>query len=912
MAECEDRFWKALIRNRAVSRWGNFTWLSIYTVLASGNDALAKLDGGRIIDTRRMLWVAARRVAGVDAYQPVRLPGTTSVTVVGDPGEMDPSQYVLLRDLAATDAQALLLMSDIVYPAGDINAWRDAVYLPYFGLPEMCWTSAEGASQPVPLPKWPVFATPGNHDWYDGLTGFMYHACGAESLPAVTYSPAGLGLVQRLTRSAWKKPARPDRAMLEPLRAQAADRWKAAPPGPMPHQPGPYYAIDVGTVRARKNARAGSHSLLSLRSRRGRRGERAALRLVTVDTGVDGSIDVEQARWVREMLKGPVPKVVVTGKPLVVGNTVRDFPINRSPKELGGDDLPRGLRGLMAEETAERVIANLAGDTHNAQRVVFVGQAEHEPEEPSGRASATVAIGAKEHAQARGLALPPVQIVAGGGGAYLSETHTTRLCHDGSLPLEGVAPPPAVPASAHHRFPSREVSARHFTITVGRNAAGVLGVVAILLVGIVLLALWRGRVAAGSEVELGGSSLPIWRVVGAGFALPLLIGSSAGALSLARRRRWAAFVGVGIIAVGLLAGTLGSWGVESWDPESWGEAKLLALGAVAAVAIPVLPLAIPVVQAFPLLRRFVPVRSLVLAALGVAGTAAARPFKPHVPGAPVLALIVAAGVAAIAIGRLAIIRLIAKNDEWILRRTHPWLRTAFAVATLWPVLLVVAPLVVLRIAGGPKGLVDLGWLMVLLELGVALLLLAGFLTTPLLRARSFCPLPVLISAVLLSVAAGATAGIFAGQVSDLAGAPSQIAAGTVVAAGVLLTCAAVTLLASTAPAAHAAVAAALRKRDGGSASTKRGKDLFRTMVIAMTPGIAEIADASRPPFHKSFLVVDVEHDEKETTAVIFRTYGLDDERGAETGHPARTDPPAEDQTDARGSFLVDSLTVTLG
>ena len=28
-----------------------------------------------------------------------------------------------------------LLMSDVVYPAGDVNQWADAVYLPYFGLP---------------------------------------------------------------------------------------------------------------------------------------------------------------------------------------------------------------------------------------------------------------------------------------------------------------------------------------------------------------------------------------------------------------------------------------------------------------------------------------------------------------------------------------------------------------------------------------------------------------------------------------------------------------------------------------------------------------------------------------------------------------------------------------------------------
>jgi len=47
-------------------------------------------------------------------------------------------------------------------------------------------------------------------------------------------------------------------------------------------------------------------------------------------------------------------------------------------------------------------------------------------------------------------------------------------------------------------------------------------------------------------------------------------------------------------------------------------------------------------------------------------------------------------------------------------------------------------------------------------------------------------------------------------------------------------------------------------------------------------------------------------------AVVFRIYGVDDEReGASIALPAREAPPGKDVDDARGSFLVESLTVRL-
>ena len=75
--------------------------------------------------------------------------------------------------LRAKGVDTALLMSDVVYPAGDVNQWADAVYLPYFGLPPTAWADAAakyvaghpGATPPAPGPApglatcWPCRAT---------------------------------------------------------------------------------------------------------------------------------------------------------------------------------------------------------------------------------------------------------------------------------------------------------------------------------------------------------------------------------------------------------------------------------------------------------------------------------------------------------------------------------------------------------------------------------------------------------------------------------------------------------------------------------------------------------------------------------------------------------------------------------
>jgi len=82
-----------------------------------------------------------------------------SFIVIGDTGEGDPSQHVLrdslIRAAAAEDVRFVLLSSDVVYPTGAMRDYEPRFWLPFKGVSK------------------PVYAIPGNHDWYDALEGFV-------------------------------------------------------------------------------------------------------------------------------------------------------------------------------------------------------------------------------------------------------------------------------------------------------------------------------------------------------------------------------------------------------------------------------------------------------------------------------------------------------------------------------------------------------------------------------------------------------------------------------------------------------------------------------------------------------------------------------------------------------------------
>ena len=122
--------------------------------------------------SRTDTWRAAMVRAVVDAGEttldgrgfmvtPPGLDGSApfSFIVIGDTGEGDASQHVLrdslLRAAAADDVRFVVLSSDVVYPTGAMSDYESRFWLPFKGVTK------------------PVYAIPGNHDWYDALEGFV-------------------------------------------------------------------------------------------------------------------------------------------------------------------------------------------------------------------------------------------------------------------------------------------------------------------------------------------------------------------------------------------------------------------------------------------------------------------------------------------------------------------------------------------------------------------------------------------------------------------------------------------------------------------------------------------------------------------------------------------------------------------
>lgn len=234
-----------------------FRW-SLFTGRQARNEKLAKLHDPS--NDQRRAWMADRH--GDDLIVSLDLPSDrASFLVLGDPGEGDASQFAVVEPLLriGADTDFMVVASDVVYPAGDVNDYRRNFYSAYRDYTK------------------PIYAVPGNHDWDDGgLHGFMFHFCGRDDEP-----PGILRAVPALLRPVWRRPAAP-----EPATAEARAARRAAVPQPL--QPGPYFALDAGPVL-----------------------------VLGADLGLRGSLDRDQADWLRRLARAdPRPKVLVAGKPV--------------------------------------------------------------------------------------------------------------------------------------------------------------------------------------------------------------------------------------------------------------------------------------------------------------------------------------------------------------------------------------------------------------------------------------------------------------------------------------------------------------------------------------------------------------------------------------------------------------------
>jgi hypothetical protein len=337
--------------------------------LQSRNDRVARKFGDPT-DDRRRAWMQGRAAGNPDLVVDYGDHDEIAFLVLGDTGEGDASQYAVVPPLLsqAADTAFAFICSDVIYPAGGVDEYVNKFFRPYSNYPA------------------PIYAVPGNHDWYDDCTGFMYWFCGAERPPPKS-KPAG----PFLRRLFWRRPPSPH------ARRVAEARKLRAQPGQQATQPAPYFVIDAGPVR-----------------------------LVGIDTGIEGDIDRDQAEWLRRVSKdSPRPKILLTGKPIYVDGEHHPGSI-----EGGGtvDDIVR------AQE--HNYIAAIGGDIHNYQRYAV--------ELPDGRTL--------------------LYLVSGGGGAFMHETHTI-----GHLDRAGL---PGVSESRFRCYPLRGDSLSRFSQLWSRKLLG--------------------------------------------------------------------------------------------------------------------------------------------------------------------------------------------------------------------------------------------------------------------------------------------------------------------------------------------------------------------------------------------------------------------------------------------------------
>jgi hypothetical protein len=344
--------WKALLRRRR-RRIASMYWFNPRVFIEARNDQLVRRYLSTFVERRRSQWleaIGARGFAGHDdrVLRPELSGGLGSgfsFLLLGDTGDRDGSQYAVAEAIRARaeGTAFMIIASDVVYPAGGPNNYPDALYLPYRDY------------------RRPIYAIPGNHDWYDGLSGFMYHFCRLEDLP-LELEVTGAGSLRRWVlshwlRFAWNRAAIPDERL---LRSDMEQRGVWA----QPVQPAPYFAIDT-----------------------------PELLILALDTGIHGRLDAEQGRWLIEASEDPRPKLLITGKPVYVDNHYNPCPISWDGAEAAGgfqtvDDVVR--------HEPFRYRAVIGADVHNYQ--YYPIELGHPPRCIN-------------------------YIVSGGGGAHLSATH---------------------------------------------------------------------------------------------------------------------------------------------------------------------------------------------------------------------------------------------------------------------------------------------------------------------------------------------------------------------------------------------------------------------------------------------------------------------------------------------------------
>lgn len=375
------------------TKWNSLSWTTARTLIESANDILGRGTHG-LVENLRAHWTRTD-----DLTIPVR--GVSRFLVIGDTGEQDPSQYVVAPALARAAGEGpdqekagfVLILSDVIYPSGNVNDYVDGFYKPYRSNRVQDLEAPQDVRDRFALPEnVPVYAVPGNHDWYDGLHGFahqfLYPADEPPAWPGDLLVPSfdeRLGLPQlirdRFGRAMWRTPSEPEGRSAPARRGEPAEDGGPAPEAPL--QPAPYFVIETEHVD-----------------------------LVCIDTGIDGAIDGAQYDWLSS-LDGEKPKILMTGKPMLDNGELHKGEVSGRPGKTVYD---------IVTDSKQRYVATVGGDTHNFQL--------YDPRSPDSSPD--------------GL----WHIVSGGGGAYTHATHPIRMASSDARTHSRFRPSRVFPRSA--------------------------------------------------------------------------------------------------------------------------------------------------------------------------------------------------------------------------------------------------------------------------------------------------------------------------------------------------------------------------------------------------------------------------------------------------------------------------------
>jgi uncharacterized membrane protein HdeD (DUF308 family)/predicted phosphodiesterase len=285
--------------------WG-FSWYFNSENWATA--AWQKIAESRVDEWREAMIDAAVRVQGAAG---VTAPGVFEVTpagigdgdfsfvVIGDPGEGDPSQHALrdqvLRAARRDEVKFVVIASDVIYPTGAMKDYEANFYLPLMGVEK------------------PIFAIPGNHDWFNALDGFAANLMQPETARAAIDARVEADLSLSSTTS-----DRIDRLMESAARLRSLYRVQAG------LQRAPFFEMHTG-----------------------------AFSLIAIDTGIEKRVDAKQLDWI----KAAIERSKETFTMAIIGH-----PFYAAGLSQIGDGSFKEVHDLL-KSNGVRVL--MAGDTHD-------------------------------------------------------------------------------------------------------------------------------------------------------------------------------------------------------------------------------------------------------------------------------------------------------------------------------------------------------------------------------------------------------------------------------------------------------------------------------------------------------------------------------------------------------------------